>query len=437
MQEIILNIIGSLFFSGFTVYCWQKILKNSINNTKLKTIMLIITISASSILIQSFTPQYLKLWFTFFSLFFINKFFYSKETKISIISVLISQFLIMISELFFVLLYQLISSNNIETLYNSTYGILIINMFVGLFAFAIFHLKYLIKTFINIIQSSEEIKQREIIFYSSSIISIAIITTTASYMKWEPIYVLLFNSFVIIIFIIMSLKFMNSQTKLNNVSYKYEISIKSLREYENILDKIRVNNHENKNEFLTIRNMTKDKNIKKYIDNIIDNRIKDNEKIMKKTSKIPEGGLRATIYSKLLIMDEKKIKYSLDIAKEIKVVDLIDFDEKILLSVCKILGVFLDNAIEATESLTKKIIKIEIYTIDNYMCIDITNNYKGVIELNKISKERHTTKGDNHGYGLLLVEKILKESNNYLINEKSVNGEFFTQTLKIFLKNIK
>lgn len=437
MQEIIFNIIGSLFFSCFTVYCWYKVLKCNVNNIIFKTILLIILISASSILIQSYIPQYLKIWFTFILLFLLNRLFCSKEIKATIISVLISQFLIMISELVFVLLYQLFFKNSIETLYNSTYGVLIINIFVAIIAFAIFHLKKLIETFINIMQSSEEIKQKEIIFYSSSIISVAIITTTASYMKWEPIYVLIFNSFVIIIFIIMSLKFMNSQTKLNNISYKYEVSINSLREYENMLDKIRVNNHENKNELLTIRNMIKDKKTKHYIDNIIDNKIKDNEEIMKKTSKIPEGGLRATIYSKILIMDEKKINYSLNIDNGIKVVDLIDFDEKILLSVCKILGVFLDNAIEATENITKKIIKIDLYIMDNYMCIDITNNYKGIIELNKISKEKHTTKGENHGYGLLLVEKILKESGGYLINEKSINGEFFTQVLKISLKNIK
>ena len=208
-----------------------------------------------------------------------------------------------------------------------------------------------------------------------------------------------------------------------------------LTEYEVMIDKFRVDTHENKNEFLTIRNMLKDKNSKetviKYIDKLVDNKIKDNDKIMKKTSKIPEGGLRATIYSKLCLMDKLKINYKLNISREVRTTDLINLDEDLVLKICKILGVFLDNAIEAVKELERKEISIEIYFMDDELCIDITNNFKGNIDIDKMSDMKYSTKGKGRGYGLTLVNKLLEEESNRLENEKSISRDTFTQSLKI------
>ena len=130
-------------------------------------------------------------------------------------------------------------------------------------------------------------------------------------------------------------------------------------------------------------------------------------------------------------MDKLKIKYKLNISRDVRTTDLINLDEDIILKICKILGVFLDNAIEAVKHLKKKEIFIEIYSLNNYLCIDITNNFKGNLDLDKISNTKYTTKGDGHGYGLTLVNDILSEDNNKLENEKSINRDTFTQTLKI------
>ena len=152
---------------------------------------------------------------------------------------------------------------------------------------------------------------------------------------------------------------------------------------------------------------------------------------MKKTSKIPEGGLRATIYSKLCLMDKLKINYKLNISREVRTTDLINLDEDLVLKICKILGVFLDNAIEAVKDLNKKEISIEIYIMDQELCVDITNKFEGNLDLDKINNTKYTTKGDGHGYGLTLVSKLIAEESSKLENEKSINRDNFTQTLKI------
>ena len=278
-------------------------------------------------------------------------------------------------------------------------------------------------------------QNKEIATYSIMVISILITSIIESYMNIPLSIVLVTNTIMGLVIVSIIVKFVTTKSNYQLISNKYETSINSLKEYETMIDKFRVNNHENKNELLTIRNMikNKDKKIIEYIDALVDNKIKDNEEIMYKTSKIPEGGLRATIYSKLCVMDKYKIKYKLDISKDVRTVDLINLDDELILNICKILGVFLDNAIEEVKKNKKRIINIELYVIDKSLYIDITNNYTGIIDIEKIGKEKQTTKGKEHGYGLLLVNQIISENSKHIENERSINGNYFTQSLIIKL----
>ena len=129
-------------------------------------------------------------------------------------------------------------------------------------------------------------------------------------------------------------------------------------------------------------------------------------------------------------MEEKKISYILDIANDVKVADLINLNDETMLNTCKIIGVFLDNSIEAVENLDEKNIVVEVFIMDNYLCVDISNNYSGKIEMEKLDKAKYTTKGEGHGYGLTLVSELV--SNDELLeNEKMISKESFTQRLKI------
>ncbi|MBR2708201.1 MAG: GHKL domain-containing protein [Bacilli bacterium] len=434
MINYLIVLFGDSILCSFLSFFWNSLLEKESNIKKDIKKIIIITLTTNTI--SYIIEQPARLLITYLILIIINYYLYSKKIKKSILSVAISEATIWISEFSFVLFMNAIFGKNIDNMMENNYIFIILNLYVLIISLFFLKAKVPQKIF-KIFNSPRYISNKmEPIIYSMMIIIVVITSTVQSHMDFPLVSILTTNTIMAIIFILIIIKFANVKSNYNKINDKYQTSITSLKEYETMIDKFRVNTHENKNELLTIRNMIKnnDKKSIEYIDKLVDNKIKDNEKIMYQTSKIPEGGLRATIYSKLCVMEKYKIKYKLDISKNVRTVDLINLDEEVILNICKILGVFMDNSIEAVKNLKKKEINIELYVIDEELYIDITNNFKGNIDISKIGHERHTTKGENHGYGLLLVNKIINENKKYLENENSINGEYFTQTLKIKIK---
>ena len=433
MTSVLLILFSSFISSIVHTYCWKKLLNNQTDKKiDLNYLFILITSTIALFISNILFIQPLRLVVIFVLLVAINYFLVSKEIKKSIILVVISHMLLAFTEFSFVIICSIIFGNSIYELLYEPLPSILLNIYILVVSIFIIH-RQLVKNIFLLLYNNT--KNKENIIYPLIIIFTLVIATVESHMNLPLPLVLTTNIIMAIVFISIIITSTKIQENYNKINSKYQTSISSLKEYEVMIDKFRVDTHENKNEFLTIRNMLKDKNNKedviKYIDKLVDNKIKDNDKIMKKTAKIPSGGLRATIYSKLCLMEKLKIKYTLNISRDIRTTDLIDLDEDLVLKICKILGVFLDNAIEAVKSLKKKEIAIEMYNIDNELCIDITNNFKGNLDLDKINNMKYTTKGEGHGYGLTLVNNILNEESEKLENEKSINRDAFTQTLKI------
>ena len=216
------------------------------------------------------------------------------------------------------------------------------------------------------------------------------------------------------------------------IQSEYDILLKNLNEYENLLDLQRVTNHENKNQLLVIKGMVDkgESNTSEYINSIIDTQYKDNDAIIYKTNRIPSGGLRGLIYYKILTMREKKITSNLDVDRSLNELDFDNIPVKTNQELCKIVGVFLDNAIQAVSELKKKEIDIYLKYENDELYIKVSNNYSGIIELDKIDNSGYTTKGKGHGYGLSLVKGIIRE-NACFKNDREIHGKMFSQIIKL------
>ena len=385
------NSFNNLPIDFFSVSCWHNCTGERIKYKNRKIIFSILIMALSTTTLNLILPKILRMFIVLLLLTFICNYLLKRNIKETILLVLISQSVIWLSEFSFAILISAFYKGDIQQITQRPIIFLILNLYIATISFVVQKIGLPKKMYTLLNPNANNSNINDALFYSILMVVIMIVATMETYMKLPFTIVIITNTIMALIFVGIIIMSRKLKANYNKISSKYENSISSLKEYEVMIDKFRVDTHENKNEFRTIRNMLKAKakkdDIIKYIDKLIDNKIKDNDKIMKKTAKIPEGGLRA--------------------------------------------GVFLDNAIEAVKELNKKEIVVEIYTMDNNLCIDITNNFKGNLDLEKISNIKYTTKGEGHGYGLTLVNKLLEEEPEKLVNEKSINRDTFTQTLKI------
>ena len=104
---------------------------------------------------------------------------------------------------------------------------------------------------------------------------------------------------------------------------------------------------------------------------------------------------------------------------------------------CEILGILLDNAIEAARECKNKLIEVRFVkdTCKNDKIIIIENTYENYeVEMDKIFEKGYSTKNDkkDHGLGLWNLNKIIKHSDNLkLYTDK---GKMFSQKLVILEK---
>ena len=103
--------------------------------------------------------------------------------------------------------------------------------------------------------------------------------------------------------------------------------------------------------------------------------------------------------------------------------------------ISRILGILLDNSIEAAQECDKKYINIR-FLMDNRknrQLIIIENTYKDKnVDTIKIFEKSYSTKPHNTGLGLWEVNKILNRNSNLAIFT-SKNDEYFSQQLEIYL----
>lgn len=100
----------------------------------------------------------------------------------------------------------------------------------------------------------------------------------------------------------------------------------------------------------------------------------------------------------------------------------------------RILGILMDNAIEAASECETKLINVTIRNDQrqNRQLLIINNTYKNKnINIDKLSEKGFTTKSNNTGLGLWEVDKILKKHKN-IAKFTTKNDDFFTQQIEIY-----
>lgn len=187
--------------------------------------------------------------------------------------------------------------------------------------------------------------------------------------------------------------------------------------------KLRANEHEYKNHLNTIYsiiNISDEKDIKENINNYIGN-IKENNHL-NNLLYIDNTILKAILYSKMSVAEEKGIEIKYDVTDNLNNIKLDQMDLVVLLSN------LLNNAIEAVEEIKDPWIYVNIESADfkgiKRHHISVSNKIIDKTEaLNAINKGI-TTKGANRGYGLYNIKKIVNKS----------KGDILIEALEDFIK---
>ena len=174
-------------------------------------------------------------------------------------------------------------------------------------------------------------------------------------------------------------------------------------------------------------NFDKEK-LKKYFNSTImnfNNNIELNDIVIAKLNSIKVSSLKSLITNKVLVAQNNNIDVDINIQGKIN-----DFytDE---MQLSRILGILLDNAIEASLELTHdKKIEINIIQIGKTTDIQISNTFNNIgTPIADFNKEGFSTKGTNRGLGLSSAHEIANKL-NILLNTET-DGNTFIQILTI------
>ena len=169
--------------------------------------------------------------------------------------------------------------------------------------------------------------------------------------------------------------------------------------------------------------------LKKYNSQFIEN-IRELDSLSVFTSDIINN---PAIYSVLSQKYDKSKSLGIKINFEI-MTDLNKLNIKIF-DFTRVLGILMDNAIEASNECDNKIINVSITENlhKNKQVLLVQNTYKNKnIDTNKIFEKGYSTKEKNSGLGLWEIKQILKKNNNLNLYTTK-NDTFFTQQFEIYI----
>ena len=168
--------------------------------------------------------------------------------------------------------------------------------------------------------------------------------------------------------------------------------------------------------------------LKKYFNSTImnfNNNIELNDIVIAKLNSIKVSSLKSLITNKVLMAQNNNIDVDINIQGEINNF----YTDEMQLS--RILGILLDNAIEASlEVPDDKKIEVNIIQIDKTTDIQISNTFNNTgTPITDFNKEGFSTKGTNRGLGLSSAHEIANKLNMLLNTE--IDGNTFIQNLSI------
>lgn len=132
--------------------------------------------------------------------------------------------------------------------------------------------------------------------------------------------------------------------------------------------------------------------------------------------------LKGLLATKLLLADEMNIPIQVNIPSPIHTInmDIIDLT--------RVIGILLDNAVEASTAITKPQVHIAFFKTDVSVTITIENKCDtATLQIDELFEENYSTKGKGHGLGLSTVKHILSNYPYISLDTRLERGWFIQE----------
>lgn len=427
------NVIPCTMNSLLAIYLLSITMNKKIDLKKANVYLAAIFLITISIINFFYVVDSLRFFVSTISVVIMCCILFRDSTNKTIASAIVSQIIVFIAELIFVLLLILFFGANGSMLLNEYYGSLLTVAVISIISILLIHLGPVKKIIANIFGMIAKLKLKYMTIIMLMAIIVVNILLSSVYHDIGIFNILIMNSLFMLVYLFIAYKSLKDKSSMIKMQAENKALLNNLEEYEKMLDYQRVANHENKNQLLVVRSLLKENensDALNYVNEVLDDKKDDNDVLFGRAKKIPSGGLQGIVYQKMLVMNDKNIKPILDVSNSVKKFKFENLDTKLNYDICRIVGVFLDNSIEETEKLDEREIMLSMYEQNNDLVIEISNKFKNVPDLERLEEKGYSTKGKGHGYGLSLVNDIVN-NNNQIINEKGITRNIFTQKLII------
>lgn len=430
LSDVLQYILGLIVIAFANLYISSKILRQAISWKKYNIYVAILIYAFILLLTYTQIDHFFKVVFNYLGLIacniIVSKNNFSKITIASLITFGILAF----SEILYTSFVVNVIGANLEEIKYKYFASFFSNLCISVIGMTIIRINR-VNVFFN--EKVCNISKKNI----KPIMTLSVVTVLflslilySIYFKMDFKKSIIMGIMLIIIFWFILLKLFTEINENIRVQDKYKNLENYLSHYQKMLFSQKMINHKNDNNLLVIRGLVHDSDAIHFIDSLMVEKRQEDQDILNQALMIPTVELQGLVYYKLLNMKAKKINFDVQVSSNIESFNLNLLDGNTHKNICTVIGVFLDNAIEAVENINRKMIGINLYTIDHYFVIEVSNSYNGILEVEKFDEAGYTTKDDDHGFGLSLVKEIIENDVN-LENERNINGCIIKHLLKI------
>ena len=430
MLEVCVRIICAIIMISTSFYIIKKIIGDNNEKISLKNIGYLLIIMILSVVLYKI--QYTMIYSL--TIYLINIIVFKEMFKISLekstIGTTISMVIMLISDM--LVSFVMRGFFDINEIRNSEILNITANVAVGILSIIFININKNVNPIKQFLSSlTEKIVIGNWIFFILLIIDFSClaynITLTETYGNGYFI-----NLIVIMVFIIIMFIYIQGKNDYKKLSDEYDNMFIYVQNFEDWIEKEQLNRHEYKNQLAVLRCLTKEKKVKDKIDEILEDNINIEGQAVTNLKNLPKGGIKGLMYYKAAIAQKQKINLTTDVSINDKGI-LTKLSEKQVRVLCKLIGIYFDNAIEAATESRKKNLTIEIYELKDRVSIVFSNTFKNHKNMKERNKKGVSSKGEGRGNGLYFASKLIKE-NKWLEQKQEIIDNYYIQQIFV-LKN--